>query len=262
MNKRDKIIDSFKNDEDKTFTARLIDCIEQAQRSFEPKFTQFLDPAQVCKAERIISQFHEVRYLVSCGVYGCERNIIAIFPEDFDEEKLQLPLSGLCVLYKSKFENISHRDVLGALMGIGIKREKTGDIIINEDKCYIICCNDISYYIIMNLNMIKHTSVKAEYIDFDKIERVQDNYREIVSSIASMRLDSILSCGYGESRSSIVHEITRGNVKVNWEEILTPSHVINEGDTVSLKGRGRIKVEKVEGVTRKGRVRVVIKRMI
>jgi RNA-binding protein YlmH len=262
LNKRDKIIDSFKNDEDKNFAARLIDSIEQVQRNYESRFTQFLDPAQIIKAERILTQFSDVKYFVTCGLQDCERNMIVISPDNVAEEKREIPVSALCILFKSKFEKLGHRDVLGALMSIGIKRDVIGDIIMDEDKCFCLVYSDISYFIILNLDKIKHTPVKVDYIEFSKIPKKQENFKEIASSVASMRLDSILSCGYGESRSSIVQEISRGNVKVNWEDVLSSSHIINEGDIISVKGRGRIKIESVDGTTRKGRIRVVIRKII
>lgn len=262
MSKRDKIIESFKYDEDKNFAAKIIDNIEQVQKYFEPRFTQFLDPAQVVKAERILVQYPGIKFHATCGVDGCERNILSIFPDNMTEEEFNIPVSALHISFTSRFEKLSHRDILGALMSIGIKREKIGDIIMDVDECFLLVYSDISYYIMLNLNKIKHAHVKADYIEFSKVSGKQDNFKEIASSVASMRLDSVLSCGYGESRNSIVHEITRGNVKVNWEEIMVPSHIINEGDTISVRGKGRIKIEKVDGTTRKGRIRIVIKKII
>lgn len=262
MSKRDNIIESFKYTEDKSFAAKIIDNIEQVEKYSEPKFTQFLDPAQVRKAERILVQYPSVKFEVTCGVDGCERNIISIFPDNMNEEDLKIPVSVLCISFTSRFEKLVHRDILGALMSLGIKREKIGDIIMDGDKCYLFVCSEIGYYIILNMDKIKHVHVKADYIELSQVPGKKESFKEIVSSIASMRLDSVLSCGYGESRSSIVHEIARGNVKVNWEEILSPSHIVNEGDTISVKGRGRIKVEKVDGTTRKGRIRIIIRKII
>lgn len=262
MSKRDKIIDSFKYDEDKNLAAKIIDFIEQVQKYYEPRYTVFLDPSQVMKGVGVIEQFHDIKHLVTCGVQGLERNIIAIYPDSMDEEELNLPVTALCISGQSKFEKINHRDILGALMNLGIKREKIGDIIINDDKCYIIVYNDISYYIIINLSKIKHTSVKIDYVEFDHVSQKQDKFKEIVSNTASLRLDAILSCGFGESRSSIVGEIMKGNVKVNFTEVKENSYIINEGDIISLRGHGRIVLDKVIGITKKGRINILIKKII
>lgn len=262
MSKRDKIIESFKHEEDKILAAKTMDCIEQVQKYFEPRFTQFLDPAQVIKVSRIIYQFNDIRYKATCGIEGCERNIIAIYPDRISEEKIELPVTALHLSCKSKFEKINHRDVLGALMNLGIKREKVGDIFVNDEDCYIIVYNDISYYIIINLNKIKRISIKVDYVDIDNILKKEVQYKEIFSNTASLRLDAILSCGFGESRSSLVDEITKGNVKVNWEVITESSRAINEGDTVSLKGKGRIILDKIVGKTKKDRINIIIKRVI
>lgn len=262
MSKRDKIIESFKYDDDKNFAARLIDSIEQVQKYFEPRFTHFLDPTQISKAERIIEQFHNIKYKIANVVDDCERNIIILLPDTMDEEDIKLPITALNIKCKSKFEKISHRDILGSLMSIGIKREKIGDIIVNDDNYFVIVSSDISYYIILNLTRIKHAPVYIEDVGFDRIPKKQDKFKEISSTVASMRLDSVLGCGFGESRASVTQEINKGNVKVNWEEVTSASHNIKEGDTISLRGRGRIKVEKVEGITKKGRIHIIIKRII
>lgn len=262
MNKRDSIIDSFKEADERELAAKIIDSVEQVQRLYEVRYTDFLDPASIFKAEKVLKNYFDIKYSITCGVEGCERNIIAIYPDYMSADDIDIPVSALKLTGKSKFDNVTHRDVLGAVMGLGIKREKIGDIIINGDRYYIFARNDISYYIVLNLKMIKHTPVEIDYVDFSDVPKRQDNYKTITSNVASLRLDALLGCGFGESRSSISQEILKGNVKVNWEEVRELSHIIKENDVISLKGRGRIIIDSIGNTTRKGRINVVIKKVL
>lgn len=261
MNKRDSIIDSFKSSEDRVLVARIIDCVEHVERYYEPRFTRFLDPAEVYKSKKVI-QNYDVNYIVTSGVEGCERNIIAIFPDYMEKEQIEIPVSVLEVYCKNRFETVNHRDMLGALMGLGIKRENIGDIIQGDERYYVFVCSDICNYILMNLTMAKHTPLSVTKVGFEQVPNSKSNYKEIVSNVASLRLDSILKIGFGESRSSISKKVLEGDVKVNYEENRELSYPIKEGDVISLKGKGRIIVGSVGGTTKKGRINVVIKRLI
>ncbi|HBM79824.1 MAG: YlmH/Sll1252 family protein [Clostridiales bacterium] len=262
MDKRTGIIKYFNSPEDKEFASKIIDTIEQARKNRDVKYTQFLDPAQIKMAEKIIEQFDGIKYTISSGIENCERNIIAVYPDYASFEEIKLPLDAICISYNTKFEKIGHRDVLGAIMSLGIKREKVGDIFFNDNRCFIVVYKDISYYVLTNMTKIKHTPVKAEYIDFKDIKSREYEYKDVMSNVASLRLDSVLSSGFGESRRSISNEILNGNVKVNWEVTEEPHFIVQEGDTISLRGRGRIILYKVLGTTKKGRINILIKKVI
>ena len=262
MSIRDELVKNILNQDDKILIVKVIDFVEQVQKYFEPRFTQFLDPSQIAKVKKVLNHFVDVKYLITGGINGCERNIVAIYPCFMEDDEISLPIIPLRCLINSKFENISHRDMLGSLMSLGIKREKIGDIIINNNECFIIVLSDISYYIKMYLSKIKHAYVIADDIEFEKIPKTEQNFKIITSNVSSLRLDSILSSGFGESRSSLSSEIRKGNVKVNWDEVRDLSRIIFEGDTISLKGKGRILVESIGSITKKGRINIIIKKII
>lgn len=261
MNKRDNIIDSFNNREDKLLAAKIIDLVYQVEKYNEPRFTDFLDPASVHKVEKVLENF-KVNHIVTSGISGCERNIVAIFPDFMTKDEVNIPILVVEVTCNSKMESISHRDVLGAILNLGIKREKIGDIIINDLKFYIFVYDEISDFILLNLNKIKHSPVKTAYINFDDIPEKEERFRVISSNVASLRLDAVLSLGFGDSRSRISREIANGNVKVNWEEVRELSFTVKQGDVISLKGKGRIIIDSIGGMTKKGRINLVIKRLL
>lgn len=261
MDKREQVLKEVKS-EYRELAVKIIDQIALAQRYSEPRYTFFLDPSEVEVAKKILDKYPDVGYTVSSGFPDSERNIIAIYPEFMSEENVNLPVVALSISGSSKFEKMSHKDVLGSLMSLGVKREKIGDIYDNEGKFYFICYEDISSYIVANLIKIKHTPVKVEYIDFDKLPLKSIRFKEVTKTVSSLRLDAVISAGFNESRSSISREIGRGNVKVNWEVITNMSYNVSVGDTISVRGRGRIVLDRVEGQTKKGRISISIKRII
>lgn len=262
MDKREKILKNIGSEEDRILAVKIIDYIDQVNANFDVRFTDFLDPAQVNKAVKIIEQYSGIGFIVTSGVPDCERNIIAVYPDYMEGDNIELPIEGLSISGKTKFESITHRDILGALMSLGIKREKIGDIILNNDMFYTVVYSDISYYISINLTKIKHTPVVVEHIDFSDIAAHEKKFKVINANVASLRLDAICSVGYGESRNSIVDEIKCGNVKVNWEEEKNTSYIINPNDVISIKGKGRIILDAVNGETKKGRINITIKKII
>lgn len=252
----------MKSEQDKALAARVMDIAEQAAKFYSPAFTDFLDPAQMYKADKILEQFQGIEYSALPGAEKCERNIIAVYPDYMVPSDLQPPIEGLHVTGNFKFENITHRDILGAIMSLGIKREKTGDIILNGPEFYIYVSCDISYYIMLNLSKIKHASVRCERIDMYSVPEKMIRYKIIKANVASLRLDSICSAGFGISRSAISEEIKNGGAKVNWEEERNLSRIINPKDVISVKGRGRAILDSAGNETKKGRINITIKKII
>lgn len=252
----------MKDEQDKNLAARIIDAASEVSRLYSPVFTDFLDPAQTYKAGKILRQFSGIEYIPIPGIEKCERNIIAVYPDYMIPSDLKPPMEALHITGNFKFENISHRDILGAIMSLGIKREKTGDIILDGSEFYIYAANDISYYIMLNLTTIKHSHVSCERIDAASVPEKIDRYKIVKANIASLRLDSICGAGYGCSRTAISDEIKSGGIKVNWEEERNLSRILASGDVISVKGRGRVILDSVGSETKKGRINIILKKII
>lgn len=252
----------MRNEQDKALAARIIDAAAEAGRFYSPVFTDFLDPAQIYKAQKILEQFEGVEYIVLPGTEKCERNILSVYPDYMVPSDLQSPIDALHLKGSFKFENIAHRDILGALMSLGIKREKTGDIILDGPEIYLYASCDISSFIMLNLTKIKHSPVSCEIIGLDSVPEKVDKTKIIRANVASLRLDSICSAGFGDSRTSMSEEIKSGLVKVNWEEERDSSRIIAPGDVISVRGKGRVIFDSSVSETKKGRINVILKKII
>ncbi len=221
--------------------------------------TAFLDPRQLELAEAVLRKKTDLSYTVYGGYPRAERNALSIFPA---QQKTALPpIKAVTVNWKGGRDEISHRDLLGAVLGLGLKREQIGDIILFEDGGAAVFVEDIKAdFICSTLLQVGRVTVSCEVVDPEHLPLSKDDGKEIKGTVASLRLDAVLSLGFGVSRSRVALLIKGGAVSVNWKPINSPSILLNEGDQVSLKGRGRLLIESVEGETRKGRIRLKLKK--
>lgn len=221
--------------------------------------TAFLDPRQLELAEAVLKKRADLSYTVYGGYPRAERNAFSIFPAQ--QKTVLPPIKAVKVNWKGDKDEISHRDLLGAVLGLGLKREQIGDIILFEDGGAAVFVEDEKAdFICSNLLQVGRVMVTCEVTDPEQLSFSKDDGKDIKGTVASLRLDAVLSLGFGVSRSKVALLIKGGVVSVNWKPINSPSIQLNEGDQVSLKGRGRLLVDAVEGETRKGRIRLKLKK--
>jgi RNA-binding protein YlmH len=220
--------------------------------------TSFLDPRQLELAESALRNNAFFSYTVYGGYEKAERNVMNIFPAQHQGDLP--PVEAVMVSWSGK-EELSHRDLLGAVMSLGLRRDQVGDIILSGDnQAAVIVSDSKGSYICSNLTRAGHVALDCRVITPDELPLSGDEGREIKGTVASLRIDSVISLGFGVSRSRVVLLIKGGLVRVNWRPVSSPSFQLNEGDQVSLRGRGRLVVDTVEGETRKGRIRLKLKK--
>lgn len=249
-------------------TSPLSDAEKQWLQNFERKLneldgrgaylTSFLDPRQLELAEAALRANRSLSYLVYGGYPAAERNVLSIFPA---QHQGTLPALEAVLIRWHQKDQIGHRDLLGAVMALGLRRDQIGDIIMLQDnEAAVIVSEAKAEYILTNLTQAGSVALSSEIVEPENLPLPRDDGRTIRGTVASLRVDAVLSLGFGISRSRVVLLVKGGLVRVNWRPISSPSHQLNEGDQVSLRGRGRILVESVEGETRKGRMRLNLKK--
>ena len=157
---------------------------------------------------------------------------------------------------------LTHRDVLGSLMGLGIERTNFGDIIMQTGGAQLIVDAAMADYVKQNFTKIAMVSVSVEDMDISEIQPKEEKIKEIRTTVASLRLDAVASSGFSVSRTKVVSSINAGLVQVNWQPAKGPAQEVKEGDIISLRGRGRMKIEEITGTSRKGRIGVYLKRFM
>ena len=234
---------------------RLIDLSKQANRKGIVLFSDFLN----LNEQNIYQQsqkFFETKTESFGGVDFAERQIIAFIPDALYYE-WDYPIVTLKITpsYPKFAEKLGHRDILGALMHLGIDRSKVGDIIVGDGVYYMICEDSIADFFIESLDKIRHTVVKLSYASFEELKSMQQT-KEMEGIITSNRLDNVLACVFKLSRSQALELLRAEKVFVNGKSIQNPSYHVKTEEIVSLRGFGRFIFMEEYGTTNKGRIKI------
>lgn len=256
------VYDHFHPDE-KPFVDRAEEWIERSAQQHELKRTDFLDPRQAQILTILANRNSDVSIRLEGGYEQAERKRAIIGPDyrSLDDESVGISVLAVNGPGQAELE-LDHGDFLGALLGLGIKRDRIGDIHVHEHFCHIIVMDEIADYLNIHLRQVHRINVLTDVIPLTELQTVVPKLEEMSLSVASMRLDGIASDVYRISRTKIVDPIRAGRCRVNWKSEEDPSVQLREGDVVSIKGLGRFRVLEVDGMTKKGRIRVKIGKFI
>ena len=251
-----------KSAEDRVLLAKIWDKINAGMRKNIPANTAFLTLREIdmCRylfgAQEGLSPFG--------GFEGAERQMLVYLPDYLDKDTLYEEDSPLVCLRATFFDadTPSHRDFLGALMGAGIARETIGDICVGKGQCDFFVTAEIAPYILQNFTGAGRTKVHLEQIPLSEVSAPEPETKEIRDTVASVRLDSIISSGFRIGRSAAAQYVSAGKAAIDGLPCEKPDKAVEEGAKISVRGLGKIKLRSINGQTKKGRISVVIDRYI
>jgi photosystem II S4 domain protein len=254
--------DLLKGVENRDSVARVIDLADQAIKNWEVVLTDFLSPPELVEIQQQFGRLTEVQLVAWGGYPQAERQRLAIARSEIPLEQSQVDVAALDIAGNFLFDPASHRDFLGAMLGCGLVREKTGDVIVlGERGAQVIVVPEMMEYLETQLTQVRSVPVKTQRIDLSELKIREPKKKEMTTVEASMRLDAIASAGFGVSRSKMTDFISAGDVRVNWKDISQASHQVKSGDLIAIRGKGRLEVGEVT-VTKKDRYRVQLTRFI
>ncbi len=196
------------------------------------------------------------------GLFGdSDRCKIAFVPIDYDGFDVDYGMSLLKIIIKTKFKKYEHKDILGSIMGLNIKRELIGDVILNDNVAYVPVSNKIVNYVLSELNQIGKDNCSLEIIENNE-EIPQYKYDDKIITVPSKRLDSIVSAITNVSRTKIIEQIEKGKILVDYIEEKDKSKVIEIGATITIRGFGKYKLFLDKGESKKGKEKIQIKKYI
>lgn len=257
-----RLTNHIKDIELKNKMFRVIDKANSCMKNYDVKQTEFLNPYEIKNAVAILNSENDIKYTVEGGYEDCERSVIFIYPYYMEYCDIEDSLKFIQIEGNFKFKTISHKDYLGAILNLGIKREKIGDIIIHENLCQVIVSSDICDFIVMNLTKVSRNNVFVKEISKKDIIKGEQNYKDISFTISSNRLDCVISGLYNISRQDSLKYINGERVAVNYEKITLPSKEIKDNTLISVRGKGRAIIVKVGDITKKGRIKVQAKLIV
>lgn len=246
--------------DEKLLIARAEDTAVLCERQYSVKFMGFLSPAESSVISRNMPSGDVIRIFFG-GYPEAERKLFVALPE-YAEETDAEELIAVLEITGREIDALTHRDFLGSLLGLGIRREKIGDILVYEDKTLVFVLEDIADYIILNLQKVGRCGIKIRRMSIEEIEIPKRRVELINATVASMRLDCIAAAALRLSRSKVLDIMAEGRVSLNWTECKNPSAVVKTGDTLSIRGTGRFRVSEEVRETKKGRLAVGIEKML
>lgn len=252
----------LKGVENRESVARVIDQADQAIKTWEVVFTDFLSPPELAEIQQAFSRLTEVQIVAWGGYPQAERQRLAIARSDLPLDQSQVAVAALDISGNFLFDPASHRDFLGAMLGSGIVREKTGDILVlGEQGAQAMIVPEMVEFLEMSLTQVRSVPVKTRRIDLSELKIREPKKKELTTVEASMRLDAVASAGFGMSRTKMADFISAGDVRVNWKEVTTASQTVKPGDLIAIRGKGRLEVGEV-AVTKKERYRIQLTRFM
>lgn len=251
-----------KTAEDKVLLAKIWDKIHAGMRKNIPANTCFLTLRELDMCRYL---FGEQEGLFPFGGFECaERQMLVYLPEYLEKNSLYDEDSPLVCLRATFYDGDtpSHRDFLGALMGEGIARETVGDICVGKGQCDFFVTQEIAPYLLQNFIGAGRTKVHLERIPLADVSVPEPETKEIKDTVASIRLDSVISSGFRIGRSAAAQYVNAGKVAIDGLPCEKPDKAVEEGAKISVRGLGKIKLKSINGQTKKGRISIIIDRYI
>jgi RNA-binding protein YlmH len=239
--------------EERPLVERASEWAEWVLMRHKPQLTSFVNPREQAIIQAVAKAHSAVTVSAWGGYEDAERKRVFIAPDYLTPsfEDYQLTLLGI---EEAKPETISHRDVLGSILGLGIKREKVGDILISGHAIQVIIAREMESYIRFNLNKVGKTAVKTTVLNWENLRPASEPWERRMVTVSSLRLDAVLAPCVHMSRTKALGLIKGGKVQVNWKVEDSPAAPLDEGDILSVKGYGRFQVLEVVGRTRKDNI--------
>lgn len=252
---RNKLIAAMAESEDeRLLLVRTCEKLERGMERETPVSTAFLTPREQALVKNLLPQCDFFG-----GTEGTQRNVAFYLPEYLTREDYFSGGVISCVratFYESNA--LTHRDILGALMGLGLRRDAVGDIVVGERSFFVFVLGELERYLLDNLTSAGRHHLKTETVDPSALEIPPQKMREIRVTVSSLRLDSILSAAFHLSRSEAADSIRSGQAAVNALTCLKPDRAVAPPDEISLRGHGKLRILTLNGQTRKERLAVTV----
>ena len=245
--------------------ARLLDKRELAQERSIPGISGFLSTEEQGAAQVLLRRLPPVRHLFFGGFPEAERRVCVFFPDWLEEEAWQdAPEGPVCALFASvpPQAQLSHRDYLGSLMGLGLTREKLGDILVEEKGATVLLLREVLPILLDQWAQVGRYPLTLEERPLGALAPASPEVKEIRDTVASLRLDAIVASGFSLSRTRAADYITAGRVTVNHSLCEKTDKILEPGDIFTCRGLGKCVLAEVGGKSKKGRTMIRLERYI
>ncbi len=235
--------------ESELLLARTEDTLNATFRTDKPNFLGFLSVEEATLVKRFLDN-RNAKYIFYGGEHSAQRVMLCCLPEWLDAPSF--PITSITFLYRPSDE-LRHRDFLGSLMGLGLKRETVGDILIEKGRAVVFLKDDIADFVLENLSKVGRIGVTANK-GFSYPLPETDSLKDYTVTVASCRLDCVVSACASCSRNTATELIENGLVSVNSVMCQKPTKLIVNGDVLSVRRKGKFQIISTDNKTKKDRI--------
>ena len=267
MNKQDLLKD-YRKQEDKICLSQVLDKIEFSKTREKIEYTDFLDMYQISLVENFLRKIKFTNYKLYGGYEEAERKVLIIYPEKYNESMIEKNYNKILKIVRLKLPEeekgkYTHRNYLGGIVKLGLKREKVGDILVSDEGADIIVIEDFAEILtkeLANLTRFEKSIITIEEINNIRKREIKLEIIKII--VPSLRLDNIVSDLARTSRSKAAQIIAQERVFINGQNETKLSKQIKLNDIITIRGKGRFVVKEFVGTTRSGRTIVAIEKYV
>ena len=263
-----EILNDYRDKDDKILLAQVLDKIEMVENKNKIEHTDFLDMSQIELVQKFINKTKIENYMSYGGFEQAERKIFVIYPEKFNNLVVEKNLRNIVQIIRIELPEdlkgkYTHRDYLGAVIKLGVKREKVGDIIVDKNGADIIVDIDIAKFLSENLGSLTRFSKSTITIeDIENLRTVEIRKEEIDIIVSSLRLDNVISELARCSRNKALDIINMERVFINFQNETKKTKQIKPGDMITIRGKGRFYIKEISGQTKSGRTIIKVEKFI
>lgn len=248
-------------DEERAEAQRLLALIGEAEATGRPAFSDFLEPAAQTLAGLLLQRSPGLAYALEGGYAAAERRRAVIRPRGVRAEDVPLRIGAVRI--EGSFSGAPGRqEVLSAVLRLGIKAEKVGDVLPDGGGASVFLVEGFVPTVAERLAEVAGVPVTAREVAPEEVLAPAERKKEVRATVASLRLDAVAAAGFSTSRTQLAREIKGMRVRLNWWPVDDPSAEVKAGDVITLRGRGRLVVAEVTGTTKKGRLGVRLERFL
>lgn len=254
--------DYIKGIEEKQFVKMIMDYSRRAYQQNRSFLTDFYNKDWMeSLLNQHIPQMAYVHYTFFGGYEEAERQRLCISPYEVQDEDFEL--GALRIEVRTGLgKHLSHRDYLGAILGLGIERYVIGDIILSDWGAYVITDLTMLPYLRSQLVSIgRYQKLTIEEIKLSELEIEKPKTKEINTTVSALRADTVVAAMFGLSRSECVKLIQGDKARRNGL-VVAASTLLKEGDTITLRGYGKARLVTVNGHTKKDRLHITLEKYV
>ena len=265
---RVEILNEYKKQDDKILLSHILDKIEISKKKQEIQVTDFLDMYQIVLVRNFLKKINFSEFIFNGGFENSERKVAIFYPENIEEDEVNQEFLKKCkiiriTLPEEEKGKYVHRNYLGGIIKLGIKREKVGDILVFEDGADIVVKEETAQILANELQTLTRFSNSILQVkEISEIRKPEIKKEEINIIVPSLRLDNIVSDLARTSRNKAVQILNQERVFVNGQNETKPSKNIKVNDIITIRGKGRFVIKEIVGTTRSGRTVLRIEKFV